>query len=85
MSKQKQVEARLKVWLLQGKEITHNRAQRLWGSNRLAEFIRRLRRDHGMKIITELVSENGSTYGLYYLDPLFLRSKKKAKALFVKH
>lgn len=81
----KDVVAHLKIWLLSGKRITHNQAQRLWKTNRLAEFIRRLRRDHGMKIITELVSENGSTYGLYYLDPLFLRSKKKAKALFVKH
>lgn len=66
MSKQKQVEARLKVWLLRGKEITHNQAQRLWGSNRLAEFIRRLRKK-GMKIRTELVSDDGEVYGVYSL------------------
>jgi hypothetical protein len=64
----KNVTAHLKIWLLSGKRITHNQAQRLWKTNRLAEFIRRLRRDHGMKIVTELVSEDGSTYGVYYLE-----------------
>jgi hypothetical protein len=64
----KDVVAHLKIWLLQGNRITHNQALRMWKTNRLAEFIRRLRRDHGMKIITELVSENGSVYGVYYLE-----------------
>lgn len=76
----KNVEARLKIWLLRGKEITHNQALRLFGTNRLAEFIRRLRKK-GLKIKTELISENGDVYGVYYLDPLFLRRKKRIKTL----
>lgn len=64
----KNVLAHLKVWLLSGKRITHNQAQRLWNTNRLAEFIRRLRKDHGMKIKTELVSQDGDTYGEYSLE-----------------
>lgn len=76
----KNVEARLKIWLLRGKEITHNQALRLFGTNRLAEFIRRLRKK-GLKIKTELVSEDGDVYGVYYLDPLFLRRKKRIKTL----
>lgn len=73
----KQVLPRLKVWLLEGKRITSNQALRMFGTNRLAEFIRRLRKEHGMKITTELVSEDGDVYGVYYLDPLFLRRKKR--------
>lgn len=76
----KNVEARLKIWLLRGREITHNQALRLFGTNRLAEFIRRLRKK-GLKIKTELVSEDGDVYGVYYLDPLFLRRKKRIKTL----
>lgn len=63
----KNVEAHLKVWLLQGRKITHNQALRLWRTNRLAEFIRRLRR-RGMNIKTELVSEDGDVYGVYSLE-----------------
>jgi hypothetical protein len=47
--KQKNVEARLKIHLLEGKTITHNQALTKFGTNRLAEFIRRLR-NKGMKI-----------------------------------
>lgn len=60
----KNVEPRLKVHLLQGKTITHNQAQRLWGTNRLAEYIRRLRKD-GMKIQMLMVYENGDSFGVY--------------------
>lgn len=63
----KNVLPRLKIWLLQGKEITHNQAQKLWGTNRLSEFIRRLKVDHGMNIITERRIENGSMFGVYRL------------------
>lgn len=62
----KDVVAHLKIWLLQGKSITHNQALKLWRTNRLAEYIRRLR-DSGMKIETVLESENGDTYGVYRL------------------
>lgn len=60
----KDVEPHLKIWLLQGKSITHNQAQKLWGTNRLAEFIRRLR-NKGMKIECVLTNENGDVYGVY--------------------
>lgn len=63
----KNVCAHLEVWLWQGKSITHNQAQKMWGTNRLAEFIRRLR-NKGMKIRTELVCEDGDTYGKYSLE-----------------
>jgi ADP-heptose:LPS heptosyltransferase len=76
--KPKNVEVKLKNWLLLGGEITHNQALRRWRSNRLAEFVRRLRRK-GYKIITEMVSDSktGDRYGVYKMDPCFLRSKKK--------
>ena len=64
--KQKNVEPKLKVWLLQGKTITHNQAQKLWGTNRLAEYIRRLRAA-GMKIEMKMTSENGDIFGVYKL------------------
>lgn len=63
----KQVEPRLKVWLLRGREITHNQAQRMWGTNRLAEFIRRLRRNQGMDIEMKMTNYNGDIYGVYRL------------------
>lgn len=51
----KNIEAHLKIWLLEGKTITHNQAQKLWGTNRLSEFIRRLRRK-GMDIDMKMKS-----------------------------
>lgn len=65
--KQKNVEPKLKAWLLQGKEITHNEAQKMFGTNRLAEYIRRLRVDHGMKIEMKMTNFNGEVYGVYRL------------------
>jgi hypothetical protein len=64
--KKKDVLPHLKVWLLQGKSITHNEAQKLWGTNRIAEYVRRLRKE-GMKIETVLESKDGDTYGRYRL------------------
>lgn len=63
----KNVEPRLKIHLLQGKSITHNQAQKLFRTNRLAEYVRRLRED-GMKIVTKMVYENGDCYGVYSLE-----------------
>lgn len=60
----KNVEAHLKIHLLEGKTITHNQAQKLWGTNRLSEFIRRLRRK-GMDIDMKMKSEGNDTFGVY--------------------
>jgi hypothetical protein len=75
--KQKQVLARLKIWLLEGKTITHNECLRMWRSSRLAEYIRRLRHDHQMKISTTMIRENGDVFGRYQL----VTKEKKSKLL----
>ena len=62
--KKKNVEAHLKIWLMKGREITHNEAQKMWGTNRLAEFIRRLRAQ-GMEIEMRMTNFNGDVYGVY--------------------
>jgi len=62
----KNVEKRLRLWLLSGKTITHNQAQVLWGTNRLAVFISRCRKA-GMKIRTDMVYEKDDSYGVYSL------------------
>jgi hypothetical protein len=64
----KDVLAHLKVWLMHGKTITHNNAQQMWGTNRLAEFIRRLRNaPHFMNIECEMKSYADGNYGEYKL------------------
>lgn len=71
----KNVEAHLRVWLNQGKKITHLMAWKMWRTNRLAEYVRRCRED-GMNIITERVpDEDGSWFGVYYLE----KKKKVSK------
>lgn len=62
----KQVKPRLKVHLLKGKSITHNQAQKMWGTNRLAEYVRRLRKD-GMDIDMDMIRKGNDVYGKYYL------------------
>lgn len=76
----KNVLPQLKIWLLQGKEITHNQAQKLWGTNRLSEFVRRLRKDHGMDIDMQMVNVNGEVFGVYRLKktPKVDRIKSRA-------
>lgn len=64
--KGKQVEHNLRLHLSQGHKITHNQALLLWKTNRLAEYVRRLR-VAGMDIKTEMVSENGDVFGVYYI------------------
>ena len=64
--KQKNVEPKLKLWLLQGKTITHNQAQKMWNTNRLAVFIGRLKAK-GMRIEMKMTSENGDIFGVYKL------------------
>jgi hypothetical protein len=62
----KNVEPRLKIHLLEGKSITHNEAQAIFGTNRLAEYIRRLRRK-GMDIEMELIKTAEDVYGRYFI------------------
>lgn len=66
-TKGRQIEARLKVWLLQGNKITFPEAWRMYKTNRLSEYIRRLR-VAGLPIKTEMVTENGDTFAVYYLE-----------------
>lgn len=66
-TKGKNIEARLKVWLLQGNKITFPEAWRMYRTTRLSEYIRRLR-VAGLNIITEMVTENGDTFAVYYLE-----------------
>ncbi len=61
----KNVKKRLKLWLLSEKTITHNQAQKMWGTNRLSEFIRRLRHDDNMNISMKMVYEGKDSYGVY--------------------
>lgn len=64
----KDVLGKLKVHLMHGKTITHNQAQKLWGTNRLAEFIRRLRnKPHLMNIDMQMKSYSDGIYGEYKL------------------
>jgi len=85
MKTEKNVEKHLRLWLLAGNTITHNEAQKKWGTNRLAEFIRRLRHDRGkqsLKIEMTMVSENGDTYGVYKWIP-DEKPKSKVKTILV--
>jgi hypothetical protein len=77
--KEKQVLAHLKIWLLKGKTITHNQAQKMWRSNRLSEYVSRLRHGyHQMQIsMTWITEKNGDRYGQYKLEV----KKKKRQTL----
>lgn len=66
MTNKKNVEPRLKIWLLENKSISHNEAQKMWGTNRLAEYIRRLR-NQGMNIEMKMTTSEGDTFGVYRL------------------
>lgn len=66
-TKQKNVEAHLKVWLLEGKTITHNQAQKMWGTNRLAVYVQRLR-DKGLDIKMTRETFHGDAFGVYRMD-----------------
>lgn len=77
--KEKNVEARLKVWLLKGKTITHLQAEKVFQTNRISEYVRRLR-NKGMDIKTEMVIKDGSLFGRYYMDFPKKKSRIKSKA-----
>lgn len=63
----KQVKEKLRAHLLKGRTITHNQAQAKWHTNRLAEYVRRLRME-GMDIITEMVRKGDDVYGKYKMQ-----------------
>lgn len=62
---EKQIKARLKVWLMLGKKISHNQAQKLWHTNRLASYIHRLRKE-GLKIQKKMIITPRETYAIYF-------------------
>ncbi len=66
MKKPNQVEARLKVALLDGQKVTPLKALTRWGCFRLAVYVQRLR-DKGMKIKTTIKHERGKTFAEYSL------------------
>lgn len=74
-SRSNRVLPRLKVHLLKGKTITGLEALEMFGTMRLAEFIRKLRHDHFMPIETKMVSENGKHFAEYFLP----KSKKESR------
>jgi hypothetical protein len=76
--KEKHVEKRLKLWLLSGKTVTHNQAQKMWKTNRIAEFVRRLR-NKGMNIITTMVTHDGDRFGVYSIPKEKKVSKIKSR------
>lgn len=79
--KTKQVKPKLKVYLLLGKSISHNQAQKRWGTNRLASYVNRLRkemREIGFEIVCTMVYGKGrEQYGVYKLEKLSLLNKSK--------
>ena len=85
--KEKNVEKRLRLWLLSGKTITHNQAQAMWKTNRLAEYIRRLRHDRGkqsLEIEMNMAVHNGDTFGVYKWIPE-QRAESRVSRVLEKH
>lgn len=74
--KEKHVEVKLRNWLWQGKSITHNEAQKRWRTNRLAEYVRRLRRK-GEKILTTMTTYDGDRFAVYSIPKRQKASKIK--------
>lgn len=70
MATVEQVLPRVKVALLKGEKLSHMDALKRFGTFRLSEYIRRLRDNHRMNIITEMVFDKKSkkSYGVYYLN-----------------
>lgn len=62
----KHCEKRVFEWLLTGKTLTHNQAQRMFKTNRLAEYVRRLRKKD-LAIPCRMVYTNKESYGVYHL------------------
>lgn len=64
--KDKNIKAKLKDHLLQGKKITPLQAWRRWGTSRLAVYVRRLRIE-GWNIETTIKRNNGDQFAEYSL------------------
>jgi hypothetical protein len=76
-AKQKQVLPALKAYLLLGKSITSLQALKRFGTMRLAEYIRVLRHEHGMKIEKKMVEENGKHFAEYWMP----KRKKESRVV----
>lgn len=73
--KQKQVLARLKIWLLMGNSITQLGALKKFKTTRLAVYIHRLKRQHKMDIETKIVRSGPDQYAVYKLATVEKKSK----------
>jgi ABC-type enterochelin transport system ATPase subunit len=76
--KEKHVEPRLLLWLQSGKTITSNEALTVFETNRISEYVARLRKK-GHKIETKMVIENGSIFGRYSMPKEKKVSRIKSK------
>lgn len=74
-SRSNNVLPRLKVHLLKGNSITSLEALKMFGTMRIAEFIRKLRHDQSLPIETRLVRANGKTFGEYFIP----KTKKESR------
>lgn len=59
-------ERRVRLWILSGKSLTENEALAKFNCRRLASVIGKMRKE-GIKIRTELISENGDCFAEYSL------------------
>lgn len=58
-------EIKIKKHLESGRSLTTLGALRLYGTLRLPEFVRRLRNDHGMKIVCTRIRAGEKWFGKY--------------------
>lgn len=68
IQKKPNIKARLKAHLLRDKGITHNQAQKMFGTNRLAAYVYRIKnemRELGLEVFCTIVSHDGHQYGIY--------------------
>lgn len=66
MKKNRNYKARLKTRLLMGQSVTPMQALQWWSCLRLAVYVNRLKNE-GMKIKTDIVYKNGTSYAKYSL------------------
>ena len=64
--KPNQVEARLKIALLDGQKVTPLQALARWNTFRLAVYVDRLRKK-GLNVQTTMISKNGKQFAQYSL------------------
>lgn len=65
----KQVLPRLKIHLLAGERISTLDGLKLFGTMRLSEYVRRLRRNYYYNVICDMVTDpkTGKRYGVYHI------------------